>query len=85
MLYGDSGTGKTALAKMLLCENQMTLINFTPQLLHDYGLESLNQTHQLAVKLAPSIIFIDDCDWLLNQRHNRMSSDQSRAIKFFWT
>ncbi|CAA0836125.1 P-loop containing nucleoside triphosphate hydrolases superfamily protein [Striga hermonthica] len=72
LLFGPPGTGKTLIAKALATEARAHFINVTPSSLGSmwYGeAEKLTKAlFTLAVKLAPTIIFLDEIDALLGAR-----------------
>ncbi|CAA0836120.1 P-loop containing nucleoside triphosphate hydrolases superfamily protein [Striga hermonthica] len=85
LLFGPPGTGKTLIAKALATEAGAHFINVTPSSLGSkwYG-ESENLTKALftlAVKLAPTIIFVDEIDALLGARGKYYEGEASRKVK----
>src|SRR5262249_49943932 len=66
LLVGPSGTGKTAMARALLCENQLPLIMIDgPQLYSKWLGESekaLREVFKKARRAAPCLLFFDTID-----------------------
>eukprot|EP00850_Spirogloea_muscicola_P021094 SM000236S08014 [mRNA] locus=s236:84140:93764:- [translate_table: standard] len=73
-LYGPPGTGKTLVAKAMAKEADVMFINLNKAtILSRYLGESqklVAAAFSLAEKLQPAIIFVDEVDGLLSQRHN---------------
>ncbi|CAA0836124.1 P-loop containing nucleoside triphosphate hydrolases superfamily protein [Striga hermonthica] len=85
LLFGPPGTGKTLIAKALATEAGAHFINVTPSSLGSmwYG-ESEKLTKALftlAVKLAPTIIFLDEIDALLGARGKLYESSAMRKVR----
>ncbi|GER53170.1 P-loop containing nucleoside triphosphatehydrolases superfamily protein, partial [Striga asiatica] len=85
LLFGPPGTGKTLIAKALATEAGAHFINVTPSSLTSkwYGEEEqlVRALFSLAVKLAPTIIFVDEIDALLGARGERYEHEATRKLR----
>eukprot|EP00300_Choanocystis_sp_HF-7_P010071 c16769_g2_i2.p1 GENE.c16769_g2_i2~~c16769_g2_i2.p1 ORF type:complete len:343 (+),score=78.43 c16769_g2_i2:42-1031(+) len=86
LLYGPPGTGKTMLARAVAKESGFVFINLDfSQVLSKYVGESeklITAVFNLAAKLAPSIIFIDEIDCYFRRRSagDQEFSTQMKAV-----
>lgn len=84
ILHGPPGTGKTMFAKACAYESKCAFINLCPTSFENqyYGesLHLLKACFDLAAKIKPCIIFIDEMDGFLSVRNN-MDQNHVNSIK----
>ncbi|CAA0817498.1 P-loop containing nucleoside triphosphate hydrolases superfamily protein [Striga hermonthica] len=85
LLFGPPGTGKTLVAKALATEAGAHFINVTPSSLtsmwHGEEEKLARALFSLAVKLAPTIIFMDEIDALLGARGRSSEHEATRRLR----
>ncbi|XP_018571693.1 spermatogenesis-associated protein 5 [Anoplophora glabripennis] len=84
LLYGNSGTGKTTLAKILgkMSKANVVAIN-APDLYSKYSgsaEETIKELFQDAIDHSPSIIIIDEIDILCPLRSSRITDTEKRIV-----
>ncbi|XP_058227754.1 cell division control protein 48 homolog C-like isoform X3 [Rhododendron vialii] len=84
LLFGPPGTGKTMLAKAIATEAGANFINISASTIASkwYGdaEKYVRAVFSLAIKISPSIIFVDEVDSLLGHRGNH-EHELTRRIK----
>jgi hypothetical protein len=72
VLMGETGTGKSMLAKILASTTECTFILVAPKSVH--GAEMVSNIFDLAQALSPTILFFEDADLYLAERGSRESN-----------
>lgn len=84
LLYGNSGTGKTSIAKALARESRASVVSLFAQDLYSNNTGSVEETIkeklQDALKQAPSVIVIDELDILCPPRSGRLTDTEKRIV-----
>uniref|UniRef100_A0A915HNL1 AAA+ ATPase domain-containing protein n=1 Tax=Romanomermis culicivorax TaxID=13658 RepID=A0A915HNL1_ROMCU len=74
LMYGEPGTGKTMLARMVAAQTKCTFVRLggaeVVQMYAGEGAKMIRDVFKLARDKAPAIIFIDEIDALATKRYN---------------
>ncbi|XP_043259680.1 katanin p60 ATPase-containing subunit A-like 2 [Colletes gigas] len=85
LLYGPPGTGKTMLAKAVATECNCTFFNITASsLVSKWRGDSekyIRVLFDLAYQQSPTIIFIDEIDWIATKIENSSLSEPARRFR----
>jgi hypothetical protein len=83
LLFGPPGTGKTLLARAIASESGVRMLAIQPSDVNDMwvgeGEKLVKAAFNLARKLSPCVMFIDEVDSLFGARSARASSGASKA------
>ncbi|CAH1123949.1 unnamed protein product [Ceutorhynchus assimilis] len=84
VLYGNSGTGKTTLAKMLAQQSRANVIEiYAPDLYSKHSNnpeEVIKELFQNSTNNSPSVIIIDEIDILCPTRNGRITDSEKRIV-----
>lgn len=84
LLYGNSGTGKTMMAKFLAKESKVNTVNIcAPDLYSTFSgsaESAIRELFQDAIEHSPSIILIDEVDILCPPRNSKLTDVEKRIV-----
>jgi len=72
ILYGAPGNGKTMIGKALAASKIATFIQASPNDLYETGIRA---TFEMARRLSPTILFLEDVDFIAGGRRRRPGSE----------
>jgi len=85
VVYGPSGSGKSALSRAVACEANCVWFDLSPKIVDKWSASDIERipvlvhmVFELATVLAPSVIYIDECDKIFAQANKKDSSPYSR-------
>lgn len=87
LLHGNSGTGKTTIAKYIAFESKVNVVNISVPDLYiknsNSAEEIIKEKFQQAIDEAPTVIIIDEIDILCPVRSSRLTDTDKRIVSSF--